>query len=58
MTGSKSAKYGSSFHKSPLFLAKTNTSFRKHPHVAILNTRMYRPLHPGVKGDNMGVFGN
>ena len=58
ITGIKSAKYGSSFHKSPLFFSQRqadnseNTSSCCYPNTCVLT------LHPGVKDGNMGVSGN
>ena len=41
ITGIKSAKYGSSFHKSPLFFCQRQADNSVNtPHVAILNTRV------------------
>ena len=59
MTGSKSAKYGSSFHKSPLFFMERQVHHSVNtPMLPSLTPGCIAPLHPGVRGGNMGVSGN
>ena len=55
ITGIKSAKYGSSFHKSPLFFCQRQADNSVNP---MLPSPVYRVSTPGVKDGNMGVSGN
>ena len=48
ITGIKSAKYGSSFHKSPLLLAKDKQIFPEHFFIESYPNTCVLTLHPGV----------
>ena len=59
ITGIKSAKYGSSFHKSPLFFCQRQAHNSVNtPMLPSFTSGCREPVHPGVKGGNMGVSGN
>ena len=59
ITGIKSAKYGSSFHKSPLFFCQRQADNSVNtPMLPSFTSGCREPIHPGVKGGNMGVSGN
>ena len=59
ITGIKSAKYGSSFHKSPLFFCQRQADNSVNtPMLPSLTPGCTDSLHPGVKDGNMGVSGN
>ena len=59
ITGIKSAKYGSSFHKSPLFFCQRQADNSVNtPMLPSLTSGCREPVHPGVRGGNMGMSGN
>ena len=59
ITGIKSAKYGSSFHKSPLFFCQRQAHNSVNtPMLPSFTPGCIAPLHLGVRGGNMGVSGN
>ena len=59
ITGIKSAKYGSSFHKSPLFFSQRQADNSVNtPMLPSFTPGCIAPLHLGVRGGNMGVSGN
>ena len=56
ITGIKSAKYGSSFHKSPLFFCQRQADNSVNtPMLPSLTPGCTDFLHPGVKDGNMGA---
>ncbi len=59
ITGIKSAKYGSSFHKSPLFFCQRQADNSVNtPMLPSLTSGCRGSVHPGVRGGNMGMSGN
>ena len=57
--GVKLEKYGFSFHKSPLFFwQKQAHNSVNTPMLPSLTSGCREPVHPGVRGGNMGVSGN
>ena len=53
------AKYGSSFHKSPLFISQKQADNSVNtPMLPSLTSGCRGLVHPGVRGGNMGMSGN